>query len=213
MRLVVESPPHMDRPSAFIFYRPHHGPGAPQVTYTHEAWRILSPPPQPSGHGVTALPELGSLCARWTALLGARPEPAGGPGKEDRQESGRMIDVYQSGRRQYAVRGIILSAAPSAPSQTSRTQEAQYLFLLERIVPTTDNLARMARQWRLNRREQEVVGLLLADRSNKEIAGNLGLSLNTIKGYLKLLMRKVGASSRTGIVARLLTAPVLPPQP
>ncbi len=38
------------------------------------------------------------------------------------------------------------------------------------------------------------------------MATTLGLSLNTVKGYLKLLMRKLGVSSRTGIVARLFAA-------
>jgi hypothetical protein len=40
--------------------------------------------------------------------------------------------------------------------------------------------------------------------SNKEIAHLLGLSLNSVKGYMKLLMRKLGVGSRTGIVASFL---------
>ena len=53
-------------------------------------------------------------------------------------------------------------------------------------------------------REQEIVRLLLTGGGNKEIAHRLRLSENTIKGYMKLLMRKLGVNNRAGIIAALL---------
>src|SRR3989304_3926060 len=67
------------------------------------------------------------------------------------------------------------------------------------------NIPLIARQWQLSPREQDIVRLLLEDRSNKEISHLLRLSINTIKAYLKLLMRKLNVSSRAGIVSYLLT--------
>jgi DNA-binding NarL/FixJ family response regulator len=67
------------------------------------------------------------------------------------------------------------------------------------------HLSWAARQLNLNRREQEIVRLLVRGLGNKEIAFALGLSLNTIKGYMKLLMGKLNVRSRTEIVSLLLT--------
>ena len=60
-------------------------------------------------------------------------------------------------------------------------------------------------QWQLNNREQELVPLLLEELTNKEIAYRLNLSINTVKLYMKILMRKLGVSSRAGIISSLLT--------
>jgi len=79
------------------------------------------------------------------------------------------------------------------------------MFLLERIHPDSINLPLLLRELKLNQREQEIVRLLLEDRSNKEIAYALGLSLNTVKAYMKLLMRKLGVNTRAGVISYLLT--------
>jgi DNA-binding CsgD family transcriptional regulator len=68
------------------------------------------------------------------------------------------------------------------------------------------NLSMIFRNLNLNKREQEIVRLLLAGSVNKEIADSLGLSLNTIKGYMKLLTRKLGVNNRSGIIAAILAA-------
>ncbi len=67
------------------------------------------------------------------------------------------------------------------------------------------NLAMVFRQYQLSPREQEVVRLLFDGLGNREIAEALGLSLNTVKGYLKLLTRKMGTGSRMGILSCLLS--------
>lgn len=112
-----------------------------------------------------------------------------------------FIEIIQSKKRQYAVWGsTFLNHLPD----TSKGVD-ECLFLLMRITPFGPNLYLFAREHHLSRREREVVQLLLLDKSNKEIAGTLSLSPNTIKGYLKLLMRKLNVSSRAGIISRILT--------
>ena len=49
-------------------------------------------------------------------------------------------------------------------------------------------------------REAEVLTLVASGKSNKVIAGKLGLSEETIKGYLKSIMVKLGANDRTHAV-------------
>jgi DNA-binding NarL/FixJ family response regulator len=53
---------------------------------------------------------------------------------------------------------------------------------------------------RLSRREKQIVDALLAGRTNKEIALQLGVSDQTIKNQLTTLYRKVGVSSRLELV-------------
>ena len=57
---------------------------------------------------------------------------------------------------------------------------------------------------RLSRREKQIVDALLAGRTNKEIARQLGVSDQTIKNQLTTLYRKVGVSSRLELVLRLM---------
>jgi NarL family two-component system response regulator LiaR len=53
----------------------------------------------------------------------------------------------------------------------------------------------------LNEREREVLALLAQGLSNKEIAERLFLSLATVKYHVRLLLSKLGASSRAEAVA------------
>ncbi len=185
--------------AAFIFYQPQTGVAKEQVFYNAETWHILSLLSLLSKEGTASSPDISFLCSRWKELLDK--------GLDELKESGKgrtgagFIDILQSRRRRYTVEGIILSGQPSALQQ----QEKQYLFILERFNPDSVNLSMIFRQWNLNHREEDIARLLLADRSNKEIAHALGLSLNTVKGYMKLLMRKIGVNSRAGIIANFLT--------
>jgi LuxR family transcriptional regulator, maltose regulon positive regulatory protein len=54
----------------------------------------------------------------------------------------------------------------------------------------------------LSERELEVLALIAAGRSNKEIARELFLSMSTIKTHIHRLYRKLGTRSRTQAVAR-----------
>lgn len=54
----------------------------------------------------------------------------------------------------------------------------------------------------LTPREVEVLGLIAAGQSNKEIARALGVSPNTVKTHLARLFDKLAASSRTAATAR-----------
>ncbi|MBB6143995.1 DNA-binding NarL/FixJ family response regulator [Silvibacterium bohemicum] len=48
-------------------------------------------------------------------------------------------------------------------------------------------------------REQEVLRLLVAARSNREIAESLGIEERTVKAYIARLMRKVGVQNRIAL--------------
>lgn len=115
--------------------------------------------------------------------------------------SAHVLDTLKSDRRLYGIKGLRLSNH----QPTQDVAEKRYIFILERMHGNDINLPIISRQFELNRREQDIVRLLIEERGNKEIAQVLGLSLNTIKSYLRILMRKLGVSSRAGIITCLLT--------
>ena len=55
----------------------------------------------------------------------------------------------------------------------------------------------------LLRRERDVVALLVAGSSTREIASRTGLTVATVNTYLKRIFSKLGVHSRVELVARM----------
>lgn len=77
------------------------------------------------------------------------------------------------------------------------------MLLIERTASKLPPVSRLSDEYHLTHREQETVALLAHGLTNKEIAARLGVSVNTVKAFLRFVMFKVGVSTRTGIVGRL----------
>jgi DNA-binding NarL/FixJ family response regulator len=56
----------------------------------------------------------------------------------------------------------------------------------------------------LSRRELQIVRLVFEDEQDRAIAGELGVSLNTLRTQFKRLYLKLGVSSRVGLVLQVL---------
>jgi DNA-binding CsgD family transcriptional regulator len=76
-------------------------------------------------------------------------------------------------------------------------------IILEPVSDKADNLTAIARIYRLTRREQEVLALVLKGLSPKEIGGRLSISSNTAKAFVHALLTKTGASGRAELIAKL----------
>jgi DNA-binding CsgD family transcriptional regulator len=189
-------------PCAFIFYCPSTNAGKPQVYSNGEAVAVLENFTPLSGDPPIGPRDLTTLSARWKSLLDSRANGTKPLGKNPPPDP-EFLEMFQSQRRKYAVKGMLLSEQP--PTQAldqPPPKTGSYLFILERM-----NLAIVFREYHLSPREQEVVRLLLEGLSNKEIAEKLGIRINTVKDYLKMLTRKLGVGSRTGIVSCILSGP------
>jgi DNA-binding CsgD family transcriptional regulator len=79
-------------------------------------------------------------------------------------------------------------------------------LLLERSPSGLFFLPRIAQQFKFSRREQQAVELLLQGLSTKEIANRMNISPNTVNTFFRLIMIKMGVSSRSGILARMIRA-------
>ena len=85
-------------------------------------------------------------------------------------------------------------------------KDARILILMEKIVQRKAPTASAAKDhFKLTAREQAVVHALLKGLTNKEIARELGITEQTTKDHIKRIMKKIKVSTRTGILARVLT--------
>ena len=143
------------------------------INFNREAYRILSY--RSSSKQTDTHADFTSLCTKWKRILDKRLK---GTKKEGKRESstGSFIELFKSGKRRYVVRGISLYEDGGSSLRTS-----QHMFILERVRSDLLNISQLARQWNLTQREQDLIQLLFADMSNKEICEELGLSLNTVK--------------------------------
>lgn len=188
---------------AFVLYCPRAKAKSEKFYYDNGAFDALSRTISPTPKDIKPL--LSSLCSRWMKFFEEKNEMSSENDFKKDQDINTgidFIDILKSDRRRYGVRGAVLSQQIPPPK---KKQEIFYLFILERICVNYANLPMIFRSRNLNHREREIVELLLEGRCNKEIAKALGLSLNTIKVYLKLLMGKLDVSTRGGIIAVLLS--------
>jgi len=71
--------------------------------------------------------------------------------------------------------------------------------------PSTANaIDKIAKVCNLTDREMEVLRGVSMGLTSKEIAARMEISPNTVKSYIRLLMVKIGVTTRSGIVGKLL---------
>jgi len=110
------------------------------------------------------------------------------------------VTEFLSGKRRHRCWVIHLDRHLKGSSQLALE------LLLERSPSGLLFLARVAQQFNLSRREQQAAELLLQGLSNKEIAIRMNISPNTVNTFFRLIMIKMGVSSRSGILARMIRA-------
>jgi DNA-binding CsgD family transcriptional regulator len=113
-----------------------------------------------------------------------------------------LVGEFQSGRRLYVCRAY--RTEPTANGK--RTSQPFVAVLLERGSAGPISLGQVAQKFNLTSREQEVLQYLLQGLTSKEIATRMEISPNTVKAFLRLIMVKMGVSTRSGIVGKAVTA-------
>ena len=158
------------------------------VAYNREALEILAFPRSPE--------DLVRSSAGLARHIGARLVSRSANGAR------KFVDELQSGNRTYRCRTLNVCFDGGNDDDPSR---AKTLILLERSESPSRLLKRQAwDKFGLTPRERQMVDLLIEGMTTKEMAQALRLSPNTIKSFLRLVMAKMGVSTRSGIVGKLL---------
>ena len=110
-----------------------------------------------------------------------------------------LVRQFQSGRRRYLCRVIHVNAMSNGNSQP------WFALLFERVPTRPTALVQLTERFRLTNREQEVAQFLLEGLTSKEIGTRMRISPNTVKVFLRLIMVKMGVSTRSGILGKAIT--------
>jgi DNA-binding CsgD family transcriptional regulator len=102
---------------------------------------------------------------------------------------------FVSGRRRYVCRPFMVEAAGRPPMAA---------FVIERRSRDLLHLGEIGPRFHLSRRECETVQHLVLGLTTKEVARRMGVSPNTVKQFVRLVMSKMGVTTRSGIVGKLI---------
>jgi DNA-binding CsgD family transcriptional regulator len=105
---------------------------------------------------------------------------------------------FRMGKSEYTCRAYLVE-----PNNGSFTQPVVALHL-ERVSTASDTIYEVAAKYNLTDREQEVLRGISLGLANKELAERMSISPNTVKAFLRLIMIKMGVTTRAGIVANIL---------
>jgi DNA-binding CsgD family transcriptional regulator len=117
----------------------------------------------------------------------------------DRQsrESLDFVKEFKSGTRRYLCRAFLLDGYNNGSGPA-------IAITLERHSSGSSALLQMSKQFDFTERERQTVELLLQGLTSKEIAVRMNISPNTVKAFLRLVMVKMGVSTRSGIVGKIV---------
>jgi len=76
--------------------------------------------------------------------------------------------------------------------------------ILERISNRSGSLVQAYEKFALTNREREVLRFLVTGLTTKQIATGMDVSPNTVKAFLRMIMVKMGVSTRSGVVGKAL---------
>ncbi len=108
-----------------------------------------------------------------------------------------FVRELKSGKRRYTCRSFQMDCTVSSFVQPA------FAVLLERDATSSMVLAEISQQFDLTQRERQTVEFLLQGFTSKEIATRMNISPNTVKAFLRLVMLKMGVSTRSGIAGKV----------
>jgi DNA-binding CsgD family transcriptional regulator len=111
----------------------------------------------------------------------------------------RSVGQFKSARRTYDCCSFPLNLESIAPMPS----RPALVLLLERRTNGGVKLAETCTHFGLTPREQATVRLLFEGLTSKEIGGRMKISPNTVKSFLRLVMVKMGVSTRSGIIGKI----------
>ena len=126
----------------------------------------------------------------------------------ERHSPAKLVGEFHSARRRYHCRSFpvdLASARKAAGNHKngSGKTEGFLIVMLERTGNEMVMIAEISERYGLTARERETVEFLLEGFTSKEIAERMKISPNTVKAFIRLVMVKMGVSTRSGIIGKL----------
>jgi DNA-binding CsgD family transcriptional regulator len=109
-------------------------------------------------------------------------------------ESGGMMQ-FQIGQLSYLCRYYIVQSPERSPMIALHFESDHF---------ETDRIAPIAAEYALTEREQEALRGIAQGLTTKELANWMRISPNTAKTFVRLIMIKLGVTTRTAILGRVL---------
>jgi DNA-binding CsgD family transcriptional regulator len=125
----------------------------------------------------------------------------------ERRPVSRVIGEFRSAKRTYLCRSFPLQLKGLKNSENkngSAPPDGLLIVMLERKSNEVVMIAEIAERFGLTSREQETVQFLLEGLTSKEIAQRMKISPNTVKAFIRLVMVKMGVSTRSGIIGKIV---------
>jgi len=116
--------------------------------------------------------------------------------------SGLAVQV-KSARRTYLCRSFTLNPVENHRNPASNSGGLT-VVMIERKSNEAVKMAEISESFGLTPRERETVQFLVEGFTTKEIAQRMGISANTVKAFIRLVMVKMGVSTRSGIVGKVV---------
>lgn len=108
-----------------------------------------------------------------------------------------FVKEFKSGKRRYFCRSFQLET-------NIKTTPVLTALLLERGCSGIMAVTQIGQDFALTGRERETVQLLVQGLTSKEIALRMKISPNTVKAFLRIVMVKMGVSTRSGILGKVI---------
>ena len=90
-------------------------------------------------------------------------------------------------------------------NEPQKDDQSCFLVLIEgATIHRKFDMEKVQKQFGLSKRESEVTFCLTKGLTNKEIANVLSLSVETVNGYIKQVMKKFNTTTRAGVVGKIL---------
>ena len=114
-----------------------------------------------------------------------------------------FVKDFKSGKRKYICRSFLVDSNGNG-SKGSKGMPLLTALLFERCSSGTVALQQIGQEFELTQREKETVELLIQGLTSKEIATRMTISPNTVKAFLRIVMVKMGVSTRSGILGKVI---------
>lgn len=130
----------------------------------------------------------------------------------EKQSPLRLVTEFQSAKRTYFCRSFALEVADKPRTENHKKGSVQsnglLVVMLERKSNEAVMIAEISAHFGLTARERETVQFLLDGFTSKEIAHRMKISPFTVNAFMRMVMIKMGVSTRSGIIGRIVGSTV-----